>query len=64
VSLFQSKRFKKVARVRQKLQYDFSCALFFILKLFSLVREFLVKEFYIEVIYMNAPVSIICLWFP
>jgi len=44
VSLSQSKRFKKVARVRQKLQNDFSFALFFILKLFFFGQRIPRKE--------------------
>jgi hypothetical protein len=46
----------KVVGARQQRQYDFFCALFFLLMLFSSARGFLVKEVCIEVIYMNATV--------
>jgi len=46
----------KAVGARQQLQYDVFCALFFLLMLFSSARGSLVKEVFIEVIYMNATV--------
>jgi len=46
----------KAVGAPQQLQYDIFYALFFLLMLFSSARESLVKEVFIEVIYMNATV--------
>jgi hypothetical protein len=46
----------KAVGARQQLQYDIFYALFFLLMLFASARESLVKEVFIEVIYMNATV--------